>query len=251
MMKENKDKKLLHKRIIAVVSVLVLLGLMGYITYFIIRMIGNKIDSPAAFKDYIDSFGVKGYLVGLGIQILQVFVALIPGEVIEIGLGYAFGWFSGTLICLLGVAIASSAVFLLVKKAGIKVVELFVDTDKINNLRFLNSEKKLNTTVFLLFFIPGTPKDLLTYPVGLTRMTLAQFIGITMVARLPSVMSSVFVGHFAVEEDYLLSAVIFAATAVISLLGVLIYNKLLKDKHKALKEKHHAKKAAKRASSKR
>lgn len=240
-----KNKTLKQKRIIAIISIIVVLALMGWLTFFLLRSFDKNINSPEKFKSYIDSFGLKGYLVAFGIQVLQVLVALIPGEVVEIGLGYAFGWFVGTVICLLGVTVASSAVFLLVKKAGIKVVELFVETDKINSLRFLNSESKLKRTVFLLFFIPGTPKDLITYLVGLTRMNLAQFLSITMVARLPSVLSSTLVGHFAGAERYLVSIIIFAATAIISFVGLIVYNKFVKQKHIALKERRAAKKEAK------
>ncbi len=232
-----KNKKLLLKRIFAIASVVIVLGVMGYVTYMAWQMMEENINTPEAFESYVRSFGVKGYLVALGLQILQVFVALIPGEVVEIGLGYAFGWFTGTLICLLGVTLASSVVFLLVKRLGIKVVELFVDSSKINNLRFLNSEKKLKRTVFLLFFIPGTPKDLLTYFIGLTRINLVQFLGISTVARLPSVLTSTLVGHFAVKENYVLSIIIFACTAIISLLGLLIYNRFIKNKKEVIAEK--------------
>ena len=237
----KKDRSLKTKRIVAVVSCFVFLGVMAYFTYFLWTVLKAEIDSPQAFKELIDSYGWKGYLVAFGIQILQVFVALIPGEVVEIGLGYAFGWLGGTLICLGGVAAASSVVFLLTKRAGKKMVELFVSEDKIDNLRFLNSEKKLKRTVFLLFFIPGTPKDLITYFIGLTRISLSQFLSITMVARLPSVVSSVLVGHLAVEENYVASIVIFVATAIVSLGGLLVYNRFIKDKRLAHKEKRKAK----------
>ena len=245
-----EEKRLKQKRAVAIISVILALALMGWLTWFLISSLDDNIRSPEDFKTYIDSFGVKGYLVAFGIQVLQVFVALIPGEVVEIGLGYAFGWFGGTLVCWLGVAVASSAVFLIVKKAGVKAVELFVDTEKINSLRFLNSEEKLKRTVFLLFFIPGTPKDLLTYFVGLTRMNLVQFLSISMLARLPSVFSSTLVGHFAGAEDYKVSIIIFVSTAIISLTGLFVYNKLLKQKHKELKERRRAKKEAKNSGAK-
>lgn len=228
-----KDKLIKRKRIIAIVSALIFIGVAAYVTYFVWRLFDAEIDSPEAFKAYIDSFGMKGYLVAFGIQVLQVFVALIPGEVVEIGLGYVFGWFGGTLVCLLGVALASSAIFLLVKKLGRRMVELFVDPQKIDNLRFLNSDKKLDGTVFLLYFIPGTPKDLLVYFIGLTRMTLSRFLLISMIARLPSVISSILVGHFAVEQNYVISIVIFGITAIISLVGLIIYNKFVKNKQAA------------------
>ena len=221
------------KRILAVVSVVVVVGLVSALALFVWRGFENDIRTPEGFKTYIDSFGWKGYLVAMGIQMLQVVVALIPGEVVEIGAGCAFGWLGGTLICLAGVALASSAVFLLTKRIGIKMVELFVDPEKINNLRFLNSEKKLKRTVFLLFFIPGTPKDLITYFIGLTRIRLGEFLAISIIARIPSVLSSALVGHYVIEENYLTSILIFAATALISLVGILLYNRIISRKQKA------------------
>lgn len=232
------DKKHLKlKRFIAIISVVIFLGLMVYLTYFIGSALKTKINSPADFKALIDSYGWKGYLVAFGVQMLQVFVALIPGEAVEIGAGYAFGWLGGAIICMAGVTVASAAVFALTKLAGRRLVELFVDPDKIDNLRFLNSEKKLVGTIFLLFFLPGTPKDLLTYFVGLTRISLTQFLAVSLVARIPSVLSSVLVGHFAVEENYFVSAVIFIATALLSLVGLLVYKKFVRGKSQKLKAK--------------
>ena len=48
---------------------------------------------------------------------------------------------------------------------------------------------------FVLMTIPGTPKDLLTYFVGLTDMKLGTFLLISLVGRLPSVLSSTVGGH--------------------------------------------------------
>lgn len=231
-----KNRSLISKRILAIISVVVVAALVSALAMFIWKAIESDIRTPEGFKAYIENFGWKGYLVALGIQMLQVVVALIPGEVVEIGAGCAFGWLGGTLICLAGVAIASAAVFVLTKRIGIKMVELFVDPAKIDSLRFLNSEKKLKRTVFLLFFIPGTPKDLITYFVGLTRITLSEFLAISLIARIPSVLSSALVGHYVIKENYLTSILIFAATAVVSLAGILLYKKIIKHKQQIAKK---------------
>jgi len=221
------------KRILAVVSLVVVVALVSWFAFWIWGAIKSDIDTPQKFKSYIDGFGWKGYLVAFGIQVLQVIIALIPGEFVEIGAGCAFGWLGGTLICMAGVALASAAVFVLTKRLGLKMVELFVDPSKIDSLRFLNSEKKLKRTVFLLFFIPGTPKDLLTYFVGLTRITLSEFMTISLIARIPSLLSSTLVGHYVIEQNYLTGIIIFAITGAISLIGIIIYNKIVARKQKA------------------
>ncbi len=222
-----KTQSLKTKRIISVISFLVVVALVSALAMFIWNGIKNDIRTPEGFKTYIESFGWKGYLVALGIQVLQVFVAFIPGEFVEIGAGCAFGWFGGTLICLLGISIATSAVFLLTKRFGIKMVSLFVDPAKIDNLRFLNSEKKLKFVIFLLFFIPGTPKDILTYFIGLTRIRLGEFLALSLIARIPSVLSSALVGYYVMEENYKTSIVVFGITALISVCGIVVYNKML------------------------
>ena len=91
---------------------------------------------------------------------------------------------------MIGVAAASSLVFLLTRFLGVRLVEIFISREKIDELRFINSEEKLKRMIFLLFFIPGTPKDLLTYFAGLTRIKLHEFLIISMIARIPSLVSS-------------------------------------------------------------
>ena len=124
------------------------------------------------------------------------------------------------MLCYAGVALASALVFQLTRRFGVKLVEVFVSREKINQLRFLNTEKKRNRLIFLLFFIPGTPKDLLTYFVGLTDIRLGTFLAISLIARIPSVLSSTFGGHLLGEGNYLAAIILYAVTGGISLAGM-------------------------------
>lgn len=225
------------KKILAVISAVIAVAAISALGLWLWKGIKTNFSSPEEFKVYIQSLGPEKYLIALGIQFLQVVIAFIPGEIVEIGMGAAFGWFAGTLLCLGGVTLASSLIFLLTKTVGRKFVELFVDPGKIDELRFLNSEKKLKRTVFLLYFIPGTPKDLITYFIGLTRMKLHEFFIITTVARIPSVVSSTIGGHSLMERDFLAAILIFIATSAVSLLGIYVYNRILRFK-RSRAEKH-------------
>ena len=184
------------------------------------------------FRAYMDAFGWKARFVFLGLQVLQVVIALIPGELLEMGAGYTFGAFEGTLLCMAGVALGSSLIFWLTQKFGIKLVEVFISREKINELRFINSEKKLKRTLFLVFFIPGTPKDLLTYFAGLTRIKLHEFLLITLIARIPSVVSSTIGGHVLGIQQYSWALAVMAITGIISLGGLQLYNKIIKHRRK-------------------
>lgn len=234
-MKNTSSQKLAkRKRVFAVLSLVAIVGIIAFLTYFLAVRFMDLASTDMGFNDFIQSYGAYGIFVAIGLQVLQVFIALIPGEVLEIGLGFAYGWFGGTLVCLLGVAIGSALIFLLVKKFGIRLVEIFVSIDKINELKFINSEHKLRRLTFILYFIPGTPKDLITYFIGLTRMTLSEFLTITIFARIPTVVSSTVGGNLIGGGHYVKAVVLFVITGIISLLGLKLYNIIMqKIKRKA------------------
>lgn len=219
----ERRRKLLAGISLAVVALLVVL-----LTLFISGWLRSF--SKDDFREYIRSFGALGPLVLLGLQILQVFIALIPGEIVETAAGYVLGPWLGTAVCYLGIAFASSLIFTLTRRYGVKLVEVFVSREKINELRFLNTAQKRNMLIFLIFFIPGTPKDLLTYFVGLTDIRLRTFLLLSMVARVPSVISSTFGGHLLGEEKYWGAVILYGITGLLSILGMIVYNRHLKKK---------------------
>lgn len=237
----ESKKSIVIKRIIGIVSLLIFIGLMVWATFkigvpLIDRYFGSTDVSNADtqfFSSLVEDEPIKGRLIFLGIQVLQVFVALIPGEVVEIAAGAVFGAVEGTGLCLLGVAIGSSIIFMLTKLLGMRFVKLFVSEEKIKSMKFLNDSRKLNTTVFIIFFIPGTPKDLLTYVVGLTKMKLPTFLLLSMVARIPSVLTSTLGGSAINDQNWTMAIIVFGITAVISIIGLIIYNKVVKKRIEA------------------
>ena len=212
------------------ISLVVMVILAGLATVLIWKWLSSF--SQEDFRAYLQSYGPLGWLVLLGLQFLQVFIALIPGELLETAAGYAFGPIIGTVLCYVGVALASALVFVLVRRFGVKLVEVFVSREKIAQLRFINTEKKRNRLIFLLFFIPGTPKDLLTYFAGLTDIRLGAFLTISLIARLPSVVSSTFGGHMLGEGDYWSALILYGITGTVSLAGLLLYRSILRRKEK-------------------
>ena len=95
----------------------------------------------------------------------------------------------------------------------------------------MRNHKKLNLLMFILFLIPGTPKDLINYVAGLTPMKPLTFVGITTLARIPSVISSTISGHLAQEQEWIAAAITYGITALISIVCVLWY------RHVSLEEK--------------
>ena len=217
-----------RRKWLAGISLGVVVLLLVVLTLFVCSWLRSF--SQEDFRDYVRSFGALGPVVVLCLQILQVFIALIPGEIVESAAGFVLGPWLGTAICYLGIAIASTLIFSLTRRYGVKLVEVFISREKIMELRFLNTEQKRNNLIFLLFFIPGTPKDLLTYFVGLTDIKLSTFLLLSMVARIPSVIMSTFGGHLLGEEHYIGAVILYGITGFLSLLGMVGYNRYLKKK---------------------
>ena len=219
--------KLRLKKIIAVISVITFIVVFILITVFCTEKL-KEFKDVSEFKEYISSFGVWGILVGFIMQFVQVFVALIPGEFVEIGLGFTFGSIFGTFICFAGIFAASSVIFLTAKKFGMRFVELFVSSEKINSLGFvkknISNPKRLIKIAFILFFIPGTPKDLFIYFFGLTSMKYKDFIAVSMIARIPTVISSTIGGNLIAKEKYIAAVILFIMTGIVSVCGMLWYD---------------------------
>ena len=178
------------------------------------------------FQQELQSLGIGGWLTFLGIQVLQVVVAMIPGEPVEILAGLLYGPLWGTLSCMLGILIGSLIVYFLVRRLGMPIVSIFMDPDKFQNLWLLKDERRFERISFLLFFIPGTPKDLLTWAAGFVRINPLRFFLIATVARLPSILSSTLAGASLISGDFLTTVIIFAVTGCVSLIGVLLHKKL-------------------------
>ena len=215
-----------QQKIISIASLCALLLMLVLLCAVIGRPMIRFASSPDKFRDWVDGHGVWGMLAYMGMVAVQVLAALIPGEPLEIAGGYAFGAVKGTLLCLLAASLGSAAVIYLVRRWGMRLVEVFFPKEKIRSLRFLRSSPRRTLLFMLIFMLPGTPKDLLCYCAGLTDIKLPVLLIICSLGRLPSIVTSTAGGDALGEESYLFAVIIFAATLVVSGLGLFLYNML-------------------------
>lgn len=180
---------------------------------------------PKEFQSWIEEFGILGQAVMVCLVFLQIVIAWLPGELFEIGAGYAFGFWEGSFLVLLGSMLASALVMFVVKRYGQRIVFHFFDREKVMSLPIFHDEKKLDRFIFIAFFIPGTPKDILTYAVGLTDMKISRFLILTSIARIPSVITSTFTGSALGVANTQLAILSFVFTVMISAIGLIIYQK--------------------------
>ncbi len=227
------DKK---KKIIVSVCIAAVVLLMAAVAYYVGKPMIKFVSEPERFRAWVDGHGIWGRLAFLGMTMLQVIVAVIPGEPMELVAGYAFGSVEGTLLCMIGATLGGIPVFILVRKFGMKAVEVFFSKEKIESLKFLKSSPKRDFLIFILFLIPGTPKDLLNYFVGLTDMKMSKWLLISFVARIPSIVTSTIGGDALGMKNYTFAIVVFAVTLAVSGAGILIYRGICR-RHKERQSK--------------
>ncbi len=182
-------------------------------------------EDPERFRSWVREMGAGGRLAFVGMVAVQIVVAFIPGEPLEIAAGYAFGAWEGTLLCMLGAGVGGMAVFLLARKLGVRAVEAFVPREKIDSLGFVRDARRLTLWMWILFLIPGTPKDALAYVAGLTRMRLRTWALITTVARVPSIVTSTLGGDALGAGQIGVAAAVLGATALAAVAGALLWRR--------------------------
>ncbi|MBR5179001.1 MAG: TVP38/TMEM64 family protein [Lachnospiraceae bacterium] len=221
-----KDKKKIIVGILMIIAAIVIVLVCIIVGIPLVRLAGE----PEKFREWVDSKGVWGPALYIALVVFQILIAFIPGEPLEIAAGYVFGTFKGTLLCITAASIGSIIVILMVRKFGKAILELYFDKEKIESLKFLQSSDKKIVIFLILFIVPGTPKDLLCYYGGLTDISLPLLIFICTVCRFPSIITSTVGGDALGTGQYLFAVIVFTVTAVVSLIGILIYKKFSQKK---------------------
>ena len=131
-----------HQKMVWIGAMLIFLLFCGLIGWFVGVPMIRLAREPEAFRLWVEQFGVLGELIFVLMVFIQVLVALIPGEPVELAAGYAFGFWEGTLLSMIGIVLGSAVIFLLVRKFGVKLVEVFFANKEIKQLNFLKNNKK-------------------------------------------------------------------------------------------------------------
>ena len=228
-----------QKKTIAAAGVVIFILLSLFLFWFVGRPMIRFAKKPELFRQWVDQRGIWGKAAFVGMVFLQVLVAIIPGEPLELCGGYAFGAFWGTALCLIGAVLGSVAVFAFVRKFGQPLVEVFFPKEKLESLRFLRSSPKRDALFWLIFTVPGTPKDLLCYFAGLTDLSWGKWLLMATVGRIPSILTSTIGGDAMGVQNYQFAIITFAVTLVISGIGLLIYRAICR-RHETAKKKEKA-----------
>ena len=219
-----------RRRIVAIAALTAFIALNVWLYLRVGLPMTCYVRDTARMRAFMADKGWATDFIFAGLVCFQVIVAIIPGEPLELCAGYLFGPLAGTLICLAGITAGSAAVFGLTRLFGRRFAALFISERKLASLRFLHNERRLYTAMAGMMLVPGTPKDVLTYFAGLTPVSFRAWLVMCSIGRLPSIVSSTWGASAIAEGDYVRAAVIFAVTAILCALGLLLFRRL-REKH--------------------
>lgn len=227
---ERKVK--LFQRVGAVCAILIIGGVFLYFYLRYGKQLYEIFGDAENLKHFLAQFRGFDKWVFVAIRAFQTVIKIIPAEPLEIGSGALYGTWEGLFLCILGTTIGSVVIIALTRAFGRRLVNVFIPIEKIESLRFLQNKKKVYLSLFFIYLIPGTPKDVLTYAAGLTGLNMKKFLLITGIARIPSIITSTWCGQEIINKNYTLAILIFAATGILSIVCSVIYNKISSEKEK-------------------
>ncbi len=215
-----KTKNHVILKFVLAALVLMFLSVVFYQTG-LIKLFFNK----KCMANFLLSLGQWSFLGFIGLQIIQVVIAPIPGDVTGLIGGYFYGPWLGILLSTVGLTIGSYVAFILARVFGKPFVKKWVPDKFMERFRFLLTHRGA-FIVFLLFFLPGFPKDYLCYILGLGEFTALEFTVIGGVGRLFGTVLLTLGGNYIRLHQYVKFSIVCGVALVAFALALAFRDKL-------------------------
>lgn len=138
-------------------------------------------------------WGVWAPLASIGLNVLQVLLAPIPGQIFAPLNGYLFGPVWGIVVSVVGVQLGSMLAMGLSRALGRRLAERLTGAETLARWDRL-TRRWGAPLIVLVFALPLLPDDVLCFAAGLTEIPLRRLFALTLVARFPGVAAAVLLG---------------------------------------------------------
>ena len=219
----NKSKKFLICKIsLALLGLLTIILVLKYLPRILELTV--SLDN---FRNYIISLGSFGSVVFIFFQILQTVIAPIPGEVIQVAGGYIYGVTFGVIYSTLGLLLGAIMAFYFTRLIGTPFIKKLINKKNSQWMADIMDSKKFSALLFIVFLVPGLPKDFLIYVAGLTPINPLKFFGILLISRFPWLLASVSIGSNLHYGNYISTIIVSLIALVSFILGICYKDKLI------------------------
>lgn len=171
--------------------------------------------------------GIEAAFVYLAAQIIQIIISVIPGQALQIAAGFMFGFLIALGLSIVGAVIGTIITYYLGKVLGRDAMHLIFGEEQINKYVEQMNSRRAAAIVFLIYLIPGIPKDVVSYAAGISSMRLRPFLLLSLTGRLPGMIASLLIGKQIFEGDYRAAIIVAVIASVAFILGVVFRKRLM------------------------
>ena len=221
----NKRSEKVRAYLKFAVLVILIVGVPAYIYFFQHDLI-TQFSNIDSVKQIINDNNAASVPLYIAFQIIQIIICIIPGQWLQLAAGIAWGFWIGLLLSLIGALFGSILTYFLAKYLGTDALRLIFGQDKLDQLTEKLDSKAGITAVFLIYLIPGLPKDLCNYAAGVSQIKLKPFLIVSMVGRTPGMIASLLIGKHLSLGSYHIAVIIAIIAGILFVLGIIFRNKL-------------------------
>ncbi|MDO4176700.1 MAG: TVP38/TMEM64 family protein [Bacillota bacterium] len=226
--KKNRSEK--YQKVMAVLKLslflFIIFGIPAYIYFFQHDLI-DELKNYREVVALLRSYRTEGILVYLGVMVIQIVISIIPGNVLQLAAGYLYGFWFGLIFSIIGAVIGSFITYYLAKIIGKDAMHVLFGEKKINEVLDHMNSRRAVAIVFLIYLIPGLPKDICNYVAGLSELKFRPFIIISTLGRTPGIMGSLLIGHQMMQGNYTAAIIIGIIAVILFILGIIFRNRVL------------------------
>ena len=224
----DKDKSNNNSRkFLSALKLLLLIGIVVGIPIYlfvtkadVLQDLGNS-DNLNLVTDFLQEYRTESIFVYIGLQIIQIVISVLPGQIFQMAAGYLYGFPLGLLLSIIGAGLGSAIAYYLAVFLGHDALRLFIKPETMDHwVKRLNT-KQAYIVVFLLYLIPGLPKDVIAYAAGIARMNVKAYLLMSLLGRIPAMSASILIGVFYETENYYGVGVVAAVSIVIFIICVI------------------------------
>ncbi len=221
MKKKRQSRKIKRKIFTGLALLALLVGLAFFLVsgdnLQVIKSMFRDDMSREEVQDTLSLLGWKGYITFGVLSFLQVVLTFLPAEPAQVMAGISFGLWVGGLVCLCGVALGNTSIFILYKIYGGKISEYFHKNAEFD-FDSVRQSKRVSLIVFILYFLPAIPYGLICFFSASLDLKYPKYILLTTLGSIPSILIGVGLGHIAMAANWIIAIVVFIVLIVLLVL---------------------------------
>jgi len=227
----NEKRKKTITTAVSVVKLLILLGIVVGLPVFVYFNYPELIDRFRSLEEInklLKQYKTASIFIYIGLQVFQIIVSVLPGQALQFAAGYAYHFWLGFLFSVIGVALGTVITFYLARLLGKDALHVIFGEERFSKFVHTLNSKRSFIVLFVIFLIPGIPKDLFTYAAGVSEIRIIPFLLLSLIGRTPAMIGSILMGSMFYNGSYIGLIIMGAAAVTLFVLGLINRNKMVK-----------------------